>query len=143
MGGSFGGYSALMSPLIEPTLFKCSIAHAGIYDAIEQEQDADYTKTASFKAEASKIYGSDEELLKKESPLTYIDKLKIPVFIVHGGKDDRVTPKQAYLLKEALDDRNMPYEWMFKEKEGHGFFNEDNQVEFYTRTLNFLNKHLR
>jgi len=142
MGGSFGGYSALMSPLIEPDLFNCSIAHAGVYEAIEQEQDADYSEISSFAAEAAEVYGAEEKLLKKESPLTYIDQLKIPVFIVHGGKDERVTPKQAYLLKEALDERNMPYEWMFKEKEGHGFFNEDNQVEFYSRTLEFLKKHL-
>ena len=142
MGWSFGGYSAVMAPLIEPDLFKCSIAAAGVYDAIEQEEDADYSEISSVAADAAKVYGSDEVLLKKESPLTYIDKLKIPILIVHGGEDKRVPPAQAFLLKEALDKRNMPYEWLFKEKEGHGFYNEDNQKEFYEKTLLFLNKHL-
>ncbi len=142
MGWSFGGYSALMAPLVEPELFKCSIAAAGVYDSVEQEDDADYSEIASVATQAAEVYGDDEKLLKEESPLTYIDKLKIPVFIVHGGRDERVPPEQAHLLKAALDKRNMPYEWMFKEKEGHGFFNEDNKVEFYQRTLDFLNKHL-
>ena len=142
MGWSFGGYSALMAPLVDPELFKCSIAAAGVYDAVEQENDADYSEIASVSTQAAEVYGDDEKLLKEESPLTYIDKLKIPVFIVHGGRDERVPPEQAHLLKAALDKRNMPYEWMFKEKEGHGFFNEDNEVEFYQRTLDFLNKHL-
>ncbi len=143
MGWSFGGYSALMAPLLEPELFKCSIAAAGVYDAIEQEDDADYSKIRSVAAHAMEIYGDEEALLKKESPLTYIDRLSIPVFIVHGGKDKRVPPEQAYILKAALDERNLPYEWMFKESEGHGFYREENREEFYDRSLKFLEKYLR
>ncbi|MCO7223572.1 S9 family peptidase [Pleionea sp. CnH1-48] len=142
MGWSFGGYSALMAPLIEPDLFKCSIAAAGVYDAVKQEKNSDYGKIDSVSKKAARVYGEDENLLKKESPLTYIDKLKTPVFIVHGGKDERVTPRQAHLLKAALEKRNMPYEWMFKETEGHGFYNEDNRIEFYRRSLEFINKYI-
>jgi len=143
MGWSFGGYSALMSPLIEPDLFKCSIAAAGVYDAYQQEKEADYADIRSVSHEAAKVYGTEKHLLKEESPLTYIDKLKIPVFIVHGGKDRRVPPEQAYFLKEALDKRQMPYEWMFKPKEGHGFNEPSNRAEFYQRALDFLDKYLR
>ena len=143
MGWSFGGYSAVMAPLVEPELFKCSIAAAGVYDAQEQEDDADYSDVDSVAAEAAKVYGNDEKLLKQESPLTYIDKLKVPVFIVHGGKDKRVPPEQAHLLREALEKRNLPFEWMFKDKEGHGFYSQDNREEFYQRTLSFLNKYLK
>ncbi|TQV73908.1 S9 family peptidase [Aliikangiella marina] len=143
MGWSFGGYSAVMSPTIEPDLFKCSIAAAGVYDALEQEKDADYADVRSVSKEAEKVYGSDERLLKDESPITYINNLKIPVFIVHGGKDRRVTPEQAHILRAALEERNMPFEWMFKDNEGHGFADEKNLEEFYARSLEFLNKNLR
>ena len=143
MGWSFGGYSAVMSPLIEPDLFKCSIAAAGVYNALEQEKEADYSKIKSVASHAAEVYGADEDLLKKESPLTYIDKLKIPIFIVHGGEDKRVPPEQSYMLRDALIKRDMPYQWMFKEGEGHGFTNENNRNEFYQRTLSFLDKYLR
>ncbi len=143
MGWSFGGYSALMSPLIEPELFSCSIAAAGVYDAVRQEKSADYAAVHSLSFEVDEKYGKDEDLLKKESPVTYIDKLKAPIMIVHGGNDTRVPPEQAYILKEALEERNKSYEWFFKEKEGHGFFDPKNRVEFYQRSLEFLNKHLR
>jgi dipeptidyl aminopeptidase/acylaminoacyl peptidase len=143
MGWSFGGYSALMSPIIEPDLFKCSIAAAGVYDAVEQEEEADYSRIDSVSARAEEVYGNDLSLLKKESPINYIDRLKIPIFIVHGGKDERVPPEQAYILKEALEEREMAYEWMFKEKEGHGFYNEKNVEEFYIKTLEFLGKYLK
>ncbi|MBV1908700.1 MAG: prolyl oligopeptidase family serine peptidase [Kangiellaceae bacterium] len=64
------------------------------------------------------------------------------MFIVHSGKDRRAPPEQAYLLKEALENRNMPFEWLFKRSEGHGFSNENNRIDFYHRTLEFLSKHL-
>ncbi|WP_444995628.1 alpha/beta hydrolase family protein [Aliikangiella sp. IMCC44359] len=142
MGWSFGGYSALMASLLEPELFKCSIAAAGVYDAVVQEKSADYSNISSTSSLASSIYGNDQKLLKKESPLTYIDNLKTPVFIVHGGEDKRVPPEQAYKLKAALEKRNMPFEWLLKEREGHGFYKLENRVEFYQKALAFLKKNL-
>jgi len=45
-------------------------------------------------------------------------------------------------LKKALDARNISYEWMYKEKEGHGFANPKNKLELYQRSLNIINKHI-
>lgn len=144
MGWSFGGYSALMSPLTEPDLFKCSIAAAGVYDVNMQLEEADYSKISSVaKGAVVKKYGKGEDLLKKESPLTYIDNLKTPIMIVHGGKDTRVPPEHAMLLRDALDERNLEYEWLFKKNEGHGFYNENNRIEFFDKSVIFLNKHLQ
>jgi len=143
MGWSFGGYSAVMAPLVEPDLFKCSIAAAGVYDVYEQEEEAGYANTRSVAARAAKIYGDTFSVLKQESPLTYIEKLKTPVLIVHGGKDEQAPPEQAMMLRRALQKHHIPYEWMFKEKEGHGFYNEKNREEFYQRVLTFLNQYLK
>ncbi len=143
MGWSFGGYSAVMAPIVEPELFKCSIAAAGVYDAVEELNDADFSKVASIKSRVEVEWGDNENKLRQDSPLTHIDKLTIPVFIVHGGKDERVPPEQAYLLRDALKKRKMPYQWMFKKKEGHGFYNEKNKTEFYKKSLEFLDKYLK
>ncbi len=142
MGWSFGGYSALMAPLIEPELYKCAIPASGVYDALAQEKKADYSRISSVQKEAGKVYGNDENLLKKESPLSYIDNLKTPLLIVHGGKDTRVPPEQAFKLKAALDKRHIPYEWLFKKNEGHGFINEKNRIEFYQRVIKFLGHYI-
>ncbi|MBV1908701.1 MAG: S9 family peptidase [Kangiellaceae bacterium] len=72
MGWSFGGYFAVMAPLVEPELFKCSVTAAGVYDAVKQEKTADYSKKGSVSVEAAEVYGADESKLKAESPLTYI-----------------------------------------------------------------------
>ncbi len=142
IGGSFGGYSALMAPLIEPALYKCAIPRYGPYDLVYQMTHADYISKDSVSVGAMEKYGDNEEIWQQQSPITYIDKLKTPLFIVTGGKDTRVPPQSALNLKAALDKRNIAYQWLYKEKEGHGFINPENKIELYQKSLAFLNQHL-
>ena len=143
IGGSFGGYAALMAPLIEPELFKCAIPRYGPYDLVYQMQNADYMDKDSVSVGAMKKYGDNEKIWREHSPLTYIDKLRIPLMIVTGGKDLRVPPQSAWHLKKALDERDIKYEWLYKASEGHGFINPENKQELYEKTLSFLDKYLK
>ncbi|MGI2259062.1 prolyl oligopeptidase family serine peptidase [Shewanella sp. GXUN23E] len=142
-GGSFGGYSALMSPLIEPELYRCAIPMFGAYDLLYQMKHADYMDGSSVSVSAMKKYGDNEEHWRKESPMTYLDKLNTPLMIVTGGRDTRVPPENAMHLKAALDERNISYEWLYKPSEGHGFVNKDNKVELFQKSLDFVRKHLK
>lgn len=142
-GGSFGGYAALMSPLIEPDLYRCAIPMYGAYDLLHQMRHADYMDGSSVSKGAMEKYGDNEAHWRKESPLTYIDKLKTPLMIVTGGRDKRVPPENAKHLKQALDERNISYEWLYKPKEGHGFINKDNKIELYQKSLGFARKHMQ
>lgn len=141
-GGSFGGYSALMAPLIEPTLYDCAIPMFGAYDLLYQMKNADYMSLQSVSVGAKEKYGDNEQHWIKESPLTYIDNLKTPLMIVTGGKDKRVPPQNAKNLKAELDKRDISYEWLYKPSEGHGFFNPKNRHELYQKSIDFFNKHL-
>jgi dipeptidyl aminopeptidase/acylaminoacyl peptidase len=141
-GGSFGGYSALMAPLIEPELYKCAIPMYGAYDVLYQMENADYMGVDSVSVGAKEKYGDNEKFWRKESPLTYIDKLKTPLLIVTGGRDKRVPPQSAFNLKAALDQRRISYEWLYKE-EGHGFVGVKNKVELFKKSIAFANKHLK
>jgi dienelactone hydrolase len=143
MGASFGAYSAVMAPIKEPGLYKCSVAQSGFYDSVLQEEEADYSRIGSSASEARRVYGNDEEVLKKQSPLHYPKQLITPVFIVHGGKDERTPPVHAYKLKETLDKVGTYYEWLFYESEGHGFRNEAHLEAYYTQTVAFLNRYLK
>lgn len=143
VGGSFGGYSAIMSPITAPTLFRCAISRYGPYDLVYQMNHADYMSKDSVSVGAMKKYGDNEAFWKEESPLTYIEKFNIPVLIVTGGKDERVPPESAWRLKAALDKTKKPYEWLYKEKEGHGFINPKNQQELFLRSVQFLDKYLK
>ena len=86
--------------------------------------------------------GEDKEDLRSRSPLHNLEKLKAPVFIVHGGEDHRVDVEHAYRLRKRMDELGKPYEWMLKPKEGHGFYRPENRLELYERMLAFLGKYI-
>ena len=86
--------------------------------------------------------GTDVEEQKKQSPTYNLDKLKAPVLIIHGAEDQRAHIAHAEKLREGLDKINHPYEWLVKEKEGHGFYNEENVLEANKKILTFLNKYI-
>ena len=62
--------------------------------------------------------------------------------IVHGEEDRRVPYSQAKALRNALESRKIPYQWLIKSGEGHGFYNEDNRTELYEKLAAFLDQNI-
>ena len=141
-GASFGGYSALMSVVKEPDLYKCAIGYVGIYDMDLMFEKGDVPGSLFGVNFLNKVLGKDAEELDRYSPARYVDKIKADIFIVHGEEDIRAHYDHALLLKDKLDEKNMKYEWMSKAKEGHGFYNEDNRKELYERMAAFFEKNI-
>jgi len=141
-GASYGGYAALMTVIREPDLYKCTIGFVGVYDLNMMFKEGDIPETESGLNYLDMALPNTEEERNAQSPVHLVDKLKVPVFIIQGGKDVRVPPKQAYALRDALEERDHPYEWMFKDSEGHGFYKPENNIERWTRMLTFLDKHI-
>jgi dipeptidyl aminopeptidase/acylaminoacyl peptidase len=141
-GGSYGGYAALMSAIREPDLYKCVVGFVGVYDLNLMYTDGDIPERQSGIRYLEKVIGKDKIQLDLHSPLKQLDKLKAPVFIIHGGEDQRVPIIHANRLKEELEKRGHPYQWLVKEKEGHGFFKPENNVERWQKMLAFFDKYI-
>lgn len=141
-GASFGGYSALMAPTIKPDLFQCAIGYVGVYDLNLMWDDGDIQKMNYGVNYLNQAIGKDKPELDKFSPLNNIDKLKAPVFLIHGAEDERVPVSHFYALQKALKKSNHPTESMLAAGEGHGFYQVENRQEMYERLLNFLDKHI-
>ncbi|SHH72969.1 S9 family peptidase [Ferrimonas marina] len=142
-GASFGGYSALQSAVLAPELFACSVGFVGIYDMELMFKKGDTTESTMGMKILDKYLGSDKEQLRAFSPIHHLDKLKAAVMIIHGKEDVRAPIEHAYALRDGLEAIDYPYEWMVMEKEGHGFYNEDNRAEMYAELLGFLEQHLK
>ncbi|MCH7820723.1 MAG: S9 family peptidase [Proteobacteria bacterium] len=141
-GGSYGGYAAMMGVLREPDLYQCAIAYVGVYDLELMFKKGDIPTRDSGLVFLKEAVGEDKEDLRARSPVHNLDKLKAPVFIVHGGEDFRVDIEHAYRLRKGLEELGKPYEWLVKPKEGHGFYKPENRLELYERMLAFLEKHI-
>lgn len=141
-GASYGGYAAVQSAIREPELIKCAIAYVGVFDLHALYTDGDIREESFGVRFLERTVGRDAALLDAQSPIKNLDKLKAPVFIVHGAEDRRTPLSYATAFKTALEQRNHPFEWLVKEKEGHGFYNPENNVELWQRALAFLDQHI-
>jgi dipeptidyl aminopeptidase/acylaminoacyl peptidase len=142
-GASFGGYSALMAPILAPDMFKCAVDYAGISDfaILRDDDEQKYGDDLNRFAFAQQI-GLDDATLKAISPIYHLDAFNIPVLIVHGEKDERVPVKNAEVLRDALQKSGKPYEWLVKPKELHGFYSEENNTDMLEHLQAFLDKYI-
>ncbi|HEX5953215.1 MAG TPA: prolyl oligopeptidase family serine peptidase [Rhodanobacteraceae bacterium] len=140
-GGSFGGYSSLMQPILAPRLYKCAVDYAGVYDWRIGMDKSDTRRFAGGRLYFKDAIGTREDAYAM-SPVSMMDKFNVPVLIAHGKDDPRVPYQNATDLRSSLDKAGKPYEWLAKAKELHGFASEDHNEELWNMILPFLGKHI-
>jgi dipeptidyl aminopeptidase/acylaminoacyl peptidase len=141
-GTSYGGYAALMGVVREPELYQCAIGHAGVYDLALMHSRGDIKRSSKGRAFLDNAVGDDDEDMASRSPLTHAAEIKRPIMLIAGGMDERVPAEHAKRMKAALEKAGNKPEWLFKQSEAHGFFDEKNRLEMYTKILAFLQLHI-
>jgi dipeptidyl aminopeptidase/acylaminoacyl peptidase len=137
-GASYGGYAALEGAVKEPDLYKCAIGYVGVYDLPLMYHRGDIPQSSYGEEYLKRQLGDDMTVLARHSPINQLDALKAHVMLVVGGKDQRVPPIQGLSLHQALTDRHIAHEWLFKPDEMHGFYDEAHNTELYTQLVQFL-----
>lgn len=140
-GASFGGYSALIQPIINPGMYKCTIGYVGVYD-LPTEIDNEERSAEVTERWYARTLGTDMGTLAKDSPARRAREVKVPVMLVHGKSDDNVRMNQFRKMDAALREAGNPAETFLGAGEGHGFANPDNIAELYRRMEQFLDKHI-
>src|SRR5581483_4928313 len=88
-------------------------------------------------------YGSlehDREFLTEASPLTHVDRIRAPLFVIHGRNDPRVPVGEAEQLAESLSSRGVRCSLLIYEDEGHGLARLENQLDAYPQAIAFLDE---
>ncbi|CAF1026652.1 unnamed protein product [Adineta steineri] len=70
-----------------------------------------------------------------------MDKVRTPTYICTGGKDERVPASQSYILKRALDSREIPAKIQIFSNEGHQFSSPMSGFTKITEELLWLKKY--
>jgi len=144
MGGSYGGYSALMGLIQTPDLYTCGVSLAGVTDwgALIERNRAMFPIAAGIQAHLVGDPAKQAADLRDVSPIAHVGRIQVPVLIVHGKDDQNVPYAQATALVAELEKEKKPYEFMARANELHGFRNARNQAEYFRRVEAFLAKYL-
>src|SRR5690606_29236319 len=142
-GASYEGYAALQTVVREPDRYQCTIGYVGVYSLPLMFKDGDIPEQESGRNFLNRVMPETVAEQQAQSPAFNVDRINIPVMLVQGAKDERVPISQYNLLKDRLTAAGKPPEVTVVEaKEGHGFYDYDNQVNLYTKMEAFLDKHL-
>lgn len=146
-GGSYGGYAAMAGITFTPDLYQCGINYVGVTDINLLFE----TMPASWKlarAEMKRTIGDhddkeERQSMAERSPINHVDKIRVPLLMGYGRQDPRVVLDHALNLEKELKRHEVDYELIIKDKEGHGFRKFENQVEWYTKLIEFLDENLK
>lgn len=146
VGGSFGGYLAISGAAHEPSLYRCAITIAGLFDWIDEIRDAKWNQYDNPQYVALRRHLGDPKTsrarLDAMSPINFVSRIRVPVFVFHGEDDLNVSVAQSHELVSYLKRYGIPYETMFVSGEGHGPRHLPNEVEMWGRIEAFLKTNL-
>jgi len=147
-GASYGGYATMMGVTKTPDLFKTGINYVGVVDIERQvrfwRQDYNVSgRSALMDRFVLSAIGDwndpqDVQRWKDTSPINHVEKIKVPLLVIHGRLDSRVDISQYEMLISRLKKHNVQYKGIMKRHEGHGFYAEENNVELYNEIEEFL-----
>ena len=98
VGWSYGGYAALQSVVIDPSLYKSAVAIAPVTDFTLLKQDAHNFSNSKMVRE---YVGSGDNVVAG-SPLRHADQIRIPVLLIHGDLDTNVSISHSEKMASAL-----------------------------------------
>jgi dipeptidyl aminopeptidase/acylaminoacyl peptidase len=88
-------------------------------------------------------YGSldtDADFLVEASPLTHVDAIRAPLFLIHGENDPRVPVGEARQIHELLRAKGIRTELLVYGDEGHGLAKLKNRLDAYPKAADFLDE---
>ena len=147
VGASYGGYAALAGVTLDPGVYRCAIAFAGISDL---KRWLDWVNDKSLHTEnASQRYwdrfmgisGPSDPVLDAISPIKHLAALNVPVLLIHG-RDDTVVPfEQSRVMFDALKHEKKEVEFVTLQHEDHWLSRSETRLQMLEASVAFLRAH--
>jgi len=144
-GGSYGGYMTLAALAFHPNVFNAGVDIFGVSNWLRTLKSVP-PYWESFRQALYQEMGDPakhEKMLKDISPLFHAGKIKKPLLVIQGANDPRVIKPESDDIVQAVQKNKVPVEYVVFPDEGHGFTKKKNEVEAYSRMLNFLDQYLK
>jgi dipeptidyl aminopeptidase/acylaminoacyl peptidase len=146
MGGSYGGYAALVGVTFTPEKFACAVDLVGIsnlvtflntipeywmtWKSLWKVRTGDYTTEAGLR------------FLEERSPLNRAERIVRPLLIGQGANDVRVKASESEQIVAAMQQHGIPVTYLYYPDEGHGLGRPENRRSFKAVVEAFLAAHL-
>lgn len=146
IGGSYGGYMTMAALTYAPEEFAVGVNLFGVTNWIRTLRSIppwwESFKEALY-LELGDPNTADSVRLRAISPLFHTDKVTKPLIVLQGSQDPRVLQVESDEIVAGVRKNGVPVEYVLFEDEGHGFVKKENQIEAYSKVLEFLDNYLK
>lgn len=143
-GGSFGGYSAYMSLIKYPDLYRAGVAIAAVSHWATLEHGGWYDRNFGFTYMRNLAGGEHfSENEKFIDPYLRAREIKQPIYIMHGDFDDTVAPEQAEMMYKALKKTNEHVKYMRFPNSSHQNWGLSDRITLLNEEGDFFAENLK
>ena len=145
-GGSYGGYSALMSVIRNPDLFVCAASWAGVTDLTLLFTQSNQLKNQVAREYFKRLIGEpdlDYDEQTAHSPVYRYRDIMRPILLGHGTIDRVVDVEHSWRLRMLLKLVGRDPQFVILDGVQHGFEYVSEAQSFYEPLLAFLDEHLK
>jgi dipeptidyl aminopeptidase/acylaminoacyl peptidase len=139
VGWSFGGYAALLSAVRNSDLYRCSASIAGVSDLKDLLNESRYFSNRAIVREQ---LGTNKDKLREDSPVRHVEKISIPIFLLHGDRDLQVDVDHSREMASALKSAGKPHQAIFLKNASHQLDRKSDRMTLLTELEKFLSQHL-
>ncbi len=141
VGASYGGYAALAGVTLDPGVYRCAVAVAGISDLRRLLKREGWGRTQRYWDRFMGVTGPADPTLDAISPIEHIDAIHVPVLLIHG-RDDTVVPyEQSQVLFDAMKRANKDVELVTLKHEDHWLSRSETRLQMLEASVQFLRAH--
>jgi dipeptidyl aminopeptidase/acylaminoacyl peptidase len=134
VGWSYGGYAALQSAVVDPSLYKAIVAVAPVTDLGEARVEwAGFTNSENVRD----FFGTGPHL-EQGSPARHADQFKAPVLMFHGTLDRNVAVQESRLMRDRLKGAGKQVELVEFDKLDHQLDDSNARAQLLRRSDEFL-----
>lgn len=134
VGWSYGGYAALQSNVLDPTLFKAVIAIAPVTDFGELKNE--WLRWSSSRIRADML--GNGPYIQEGSPARNVYGFKAPVLMFHGENDINVDVDESRLMDRALKKAGKKSSLVIYPKIDHQLRDSTVLIDMLTKSDTFL-----
>ncbi len=135
-GGSAGGFTTLAALTAADHPFAAGTSFFGVAD-LKALADHTHKFESRYLDQVVGPLPQAQQTYVDRSPITHVDRLSCPVFVLQGLDDKVVLPAQAEAIVEAAKERGLPHAYIAFEGEGHGFRKAQNIITWLESELSF------
>jgi len=143
MGHSYGGFMTNWLITQYPDRFAAAIPGAGIVNWVSDYGTADIARTKETEFYGTPWDPKAREIMIRQSPLSYADKVKAPTLFIHGEVDQRVPYSEAEQMYVALKKNGVPTKMIQYEGMPHSISGSWNQVHRMLNERRWLDQWLK